>query len=183
MLSIDEWLDEKPYKELYDGTIHKKVSPGFPHGIVEGLAHSALLAWGAELGAVVIELRIYLDEGLTLVPDVSFVSNERLAALSEEDENRFPIAPDIVVEVRSSGDRTANIRRKTDLYLRHGTRLVLNVDPRSRSVIASTAAGERTFGSHDVVEDPGFPTLSIPVSRLFDPLDRLPLRGASTSSG
>ena len=26
MLSIDAWLDEKPYKELYDGMVHKKYS-------------------------------------------------------------------------------------------------------------------------------------------------------------
>jgi hypothetical protein len=32
VLSIDAWLDEKPYKELYDGAVHEKVSPQFNHG-------------------------------------------------------------------------------------------------------------------------------------------------------
>lgn len=174
MLSIDQWLDEKPYKELYDGTIHKKVSPGLPHGIVAGAAYAALSEWGSAFGTIAIELRVYLDEGLTLVPDVAFVSNECLAQLSEEERLRFPIAPDIVVEVRSPDDRIGNIGRKTGLYLQYGARLVLNIDPRSRIVALSTNAGERTLGCDAVVEDVSFPSLSIPVSRFFAPLDRLP---------
>jgi len=172
MLSIDAWLDEKPYKELYDGVVHEKVSPQRAHGKVVQRIGRLLEDWGGSRGDVAPEWRVYLAEGTTLVPDLAFISDERLAPLPEAQREKPPFAPDIVVEVRSPADREANIRRKTELYLAHGARIVLNVDPSTRTVSMSDARGEVTLRPGDVVTSPAFPDLRIPVYDMFAPLDR-----------
>jgi Uma2 family endonuclease len=167
MLSVDAWLDEKPYKELYDGVVHEKVSPLRTHGRVMGEIYMLLRAWSRGRGDVSLEWRMYLAEGVTLVPDLAFVSKERLAPLSHAEREKPPFAPDIAVEVRSPEDREANVRRKTELYLQHGAVIVLNVDPSTREVRLTDATGERTLKSGDAVEHPAFPGLSIEVEEIF----------------
>ncbi|HEY1728034.1 MAG TPA: Uma2 family endonuclease [Candidatus Baltobacteraceae bacterium] len=172
MLSIDAWLDEKPYKELFDGVVHEKVSPQRGHGEIMLNVGILLKAWGGDRGSVAMELRAYLGEGVTLVPDVAYVSGERLARLSAEEQERPPFAPDIVVEVRSPEDRELRIRRKTELYLAHGATLVLNVDPATRTIRVTDVHGEAIFRARETIEHAGFPGLQIPVDDVFASLDR-----------
>lgn len=171
MLSIDAWLDEKPYREVYDGAIHEKVSPQSTHGQVALQVGRLLGDWAGRRGRVGVEIRVYLAPGITLVPDVVFISAERLTPLSDEEREKPPYAPDIVAEVRSPEDREANVRRKTELYLAHGAVLVLNVDPHDRTVRLSAVDGERLLRSGEVVEHHAFPDLHIPVAAVFAPLD------------
>src|SRR5580704_6827342 len=111
MLSIDSWLDEKPYREVYDDVIHEKVSPQPSHGFVASRMSRLLDDWGSRRGKTGVEIRVYLKPGTTLVPDVAFFSNARWARLSEEQRRKPPFAPDIVAEVRSPDDREARIKR------------------------------------------------------------------------
>lgn len=172
MLSIDAWLDEKPYKELYDGVVHAKVSPQRIHGKVVVRLSRLLDDWGGSRGDVASEWRVYLAEGITLVPDVAFISDDRLAPLTEEEREKPPFAPDIAVEVRSPEDRARNIQRKTELYLRHGAKLVMNVDPFRRTVRVSDSDGDVTLRPGETIRHAAFPDLRIPVSEIFAPLDR-----------
>lgn len=172
MLSIDAWLDEKPYKELFDGVVHEKVSPRHAHGVIMLDVGILLKAWGEELGSVAMELRVYLGEGTTLVPDVAFISGRRLATLTPDEREKPPFAPDIVVEVRSPEDRERRVRRKTALYLAHGTSIVLDVDPSTRSVRVSDTDGEKIFRCGDAVTHHAFPDLQISVDDIFASLDR-----------
>lgn len=172
MLSIDAWLDEKPYKEIYDGVVHEKVSPQRTHAILSGEIYRLLRERTRGLGDVGVEWRVYLTEGTTLVPDVAFVSRERLAALSPQAREKPPFSPDIVVEVRSPEDREANIRRKTDLYLEHGAGIVLNVYPDDRTVRVNDRNGERVLQVGDAIEHPSIPGFHIPVDDIFTLLDR-----------
>lgn len=171
MLSIDAWLDEKPYREVYDGVIHEKVSPELPHAQVALRVARLLEDWGARRGAVGVEVRVHLAPGTTLVPDVAFFARERLAALSEAQRAKPPFAPDIAVEIRSPEDRDANVRRKTQLYLEYGAALVLNVDLESRRVYAVTADGEPVLLPGGAITHPNFPELHVPVAAIFAPLD------------
>lgn len=172
MLSIDAWLDEKPYKELYDGMVHEKVSPRSDHAKVALQCGILLARWAGALGDVGVEWRVYLAEGTTLVPDVAFVSHERLAPLSEHEKQKPPFAPDIVVEVRSPDDREGDIRRKTQLYLAHGALLVLNVDPSTRTILLDDARSEVVLHEGDILRHPAFPELLIAVSDIFAPLGK-----------
>ena len=143
MLSIDAWLDEKPYKELYDSAVHEKVSPQYDHGKVVFQIEKLLEAWSPGRGDFAAEWRIYPAEGISLVPDVAFISNSRLATLSKKERQKPPLAPDIAFEVRSPDDRETAVNRKTQLYLELGTTLVVNVDPERRVV-------RLTDSAHDV---------------------------------
>lgn len=173
MVSIDSWLDEKPYKEVYDGVIHEKVSPQLPHFAVAGKLGVLLSGWAGRRGLVGPELRVHLAPGTTLVPDLAFMSYERLAAIPPEQRATPPLAPEIVVEIRSPDDRDRSVRRKNELYLAHGAILVLNVDPESRSVRVGDANGEILLHPGDIIEHRAFPELRIPVAEIFAPLDDL----------
>lgn len=172
MLSIDAWLDEKPYKELYDGAVHEKVSPQFDHAELSLRIGTLLAQWAGDRGKAGVELRVYLAEGTTLVPDVAYVSRECLGPLGEKERQTPPFAPDIAVEIRSPEDRDADIRRKTQLYLAHGATIVLNVDPCERTVRMNDDKRELTLSAGDVVEHPAFADLHVPLAEIFAPLDR-----------
>ena len=166
------WLDERPYKEIYDGRIHPKVSPRLNHALVQAAVVSLLFEWGRERGASGSELRVYLDEHTSLVPDVSFISDERLERLSEAQRQKPPFAPELVVEIRSPKNRESSIHRKTALYLEHGAIAVLDVDPTQRLVRVTTRDGESTLKPGDTFMHPTFPELALPVNAIFAPLDR-----------
>ncbi|MFY9630380.1 MAG: Uma2 family endonuclease, partial [Candidatus Cybelea sp.] len=53
-----------------------------------------------------------------LVPDVAYVSNERLRPLNDEEVETPPLAPDVAVEILSPGDRRADLEDKIGVYLR-----------------------------------------------------------------
>ena len=166
------WLDEKPYKEIFDGRIHEKVSPKRTHGIVQGRIVSLLSAWGGGRGDIVVEWRVYLNRTTTLVPDVSFMSDERLRALSEKERETPPLAPELVVEIRSPDNRKRNILRKEALYLAHGAAAVLDIDPQARTIRVIDANGEVTLGPGDTFSHPTFPGLILAVDDVFAPLNR-----------
>ena len=168
----DAWLDEKPYKEVYDGRIHPKVNPQRKHALVQGVITALLLEWGRDRGDSGPEWRVYLDENTSLVPDVSFISDGRLAALSEAQREKPPFAPELVVEIRSPENRERAIARKTALYLQHGAVAVLDVDPARRLVRVTTLDGESTLQPGDAFAQPAFQGLAFPVDAIFAPLTR-----------
>ncbi len=66
-------------------------------------------------------------------PDVAWVSNERLAALSPDDLKRFAhVCPDFVIELLSENDTLAELQEKMEKYLRNGVRLGWLIDPKQR---------------------------------------------------
>jgi len=173
MLYTDAWLDEKPYKEIYDGRVHPKVSPQLRHMLVQGTVIALLFEWGRERGVSGPEWRVYLDENTSLVPDVSFMSDERLRQIPEEQREKPPISPELIVEIRSPQNRERNIRRKTTLYLEHGAVAVLEVDPARRLVHVTTREGESTLQAGDSFTHSAFLGLTLPVDAIFAPLERL----------
>ena len=66
-------------------------------------------------------------------PDVSFISRERLEEIGETD-GYWPAAPDLAVEVISPNDRYAEVEAKVLEWLDAGTRMVIVVNPRTRTV-------------------------------------------------
>ena len=79
-------------------------------------------------------------------PDVAFVRRERLP---DPEPTGFPdLAPDLVVEVVSPGDRAGEILAKVADWLSAGTRLVWVVDPERR-----LARVYRADGTEQIVEE------------------------------
>ncbi|HFA47980.1 MAG TPA: Uma2 family endonuclease [Bacteroidetes bacterium] len=91
-----------------------------------------------------------LPDGSTRAPDAAWISDERLADMSpEEEENNFiPVVPDFVVELRSSSDRLAKMKNKMkDIWMKNGVRLGWLIDPYKEKVYIY-----REDGSSDIVE-------------------------------
>ena len=87
---------EKPYIEYLAGRAVPKVSPKRRHGIVQGAMFATLRARARGRGDVAAEWRCYLrseHRRTSLVPDVAFISNERLAQLSEADREILDVLP------------------------------------------------------------------------------------------
>lgn len=172
MLSIDAWLDEKPYKELYDGVVREKVSPQSDHSLVMLRFGRLLDDWAAGRGWVGVEWRLYPRDGITLVPDIAFISDARLAPLSRQARQKPPLAPDIAIEIRSPDDRGADVDRKTSLYLELGTTLVINVDPARRVVRLTDRERDIELDESATLDHSAFEDLRIPIEAIFATIRR-----------
>ena len=75
--------------------------------------------------------RIQRDPDTVRAPDVAFGARERLAQVP--DEGYADLAPDLVVEILSPGDRPGEVLDKIGQWLSAGTRLVWVLDP-SRAI-------------------------------------------------
>jgi Uma2 family endonuclease len=165
----------KPALELYRGVLRQKKSPQFTHADIQSRMGTILRRWAAGRGRVGSEWRFYFleSDGIpssSLVPDVSFVSFERLPYDAVADAERPTIAPDIAVEVLSPDERPGRVAEKTGLYRHYGTRVVVVIDPRERSVRVHALAREPVMysvtGLAPVLDD-----FAIDLGELFAPLE------------
>jgi Uma2 family endonuclease len=94
------------------------------------------------------------------LPDVSFIRHDRLYPAAYE-QKVCPVTPDLIVEVLSEGNTTAEIDRKLDECFAGGTRLAWIIDCENRQATIYTARREcTTIGEDDSLEGgtilPGF---------------------------
>jgi Uma2 family endonuclease len=174
--SIPRSLDfpdvEKPYVESIRGRLEPKVSPKRTHSLLQlGIAEQ-VRRWAAGRGEVGTEWRFYLLSGAgkpsSLVPDVAYVSFERLPRDLPSDARERPrIAPDIATEIVSAGDSKRTLEEKIDLYLRHGSRVVIVVDPRPRTVALHTPDGDSTHLARGCIAVPPYDDLVLDLDALF----------------
>ena len=76
-----------------------------------------------------------LPNGATLSPDVAWVRNERLDALTDEQWHKFlPLCPDFVLELRSPSDSMRELHKKMEEYGENGAQLGWLLDPASKQV-------------------------------------------------
>ena len=150
--------------ELVRGVLVVKEPPGFRHGrIMVALAsrlanHSDAHGLG---GVVVADVGFWLERGPDTVrgPDIAYIAPERAP---NPDFAKYPeLAPDLVVEIMSPGDRPGEVLAKVSDWLTAGCRLVWVVDPQRRHARVYRADGTESLVSdasalegEDVV--PGF---------------------------
>jgi Uma2 family endonuclease len=108
------------------------------------------------------------DPDTVLGGDVCFFSYERLPR-GEMPDGLLPVAPDLVVEVRSPTDRWSNIFAKVGAYLAANVRVVIVVDDASASASVYRADElQQIFHNGDELTVPDvLPGFAVPVSRLF----------------
>ncbi len=165
-------LRDKPEIELLGGRKYPKMSPKRTHGLVQMAVAAILRRCAAGRGQVVPEWRCRLTPMDELVPDVGYMSFERLLPLSDTEREEPPFAPDIAVEVRSPSNRAAYDAKKIAVYLMHGAQLVLDIDPADRMVHAhAPGTGTRSFRTLDTFEHPHTPWLRFDVAELFVDID------------
>jgi Uma2 family endonuclease len=162
--------DERFRDELSRGRLIREPRPGGEHGVVTANLFAALHAHVAAhgLGRVLIETGYLLAHEPPTVrgPDVSFIAAGRLPDVPPT--GFWRLAPDLVAEVVSPGDRAEEMRRRVADYLAAGTREVWLVRIRSRAVIRHrTGERARVFGDAADLTTPLLPGLRIPVASLF----------------
>ena len=130
--------------ELIDGVLVEKAM-----GSKESLIASVLvqILWNYldkhDLGVVLGEggmLRLF--PGRVRIPDVSFVSWDRLPGGVFPDDPIAKIAPDLAIEVLSRGNTKREIQLKLHDLFKAGTGLVWVIDPKTQTAEAYTAADE-----------------------------------------
>jgi Uma2 family endonuclease len=164
--------ETKPETEWVRGRALQKTSPTWEHARLQGTLFRILEDWGGAYGQTGSEWRFRLApaNALTrpLVPDVSYVRNERLRGLPHEELQTPHLALDIAVEILSPGDRSADVEDKILVYLAAGTSLVMLVDPRKRSVTLVDAEQRRTLGENETLDHPALPGFSLRLTKLFE---------------
>ena len=168
---------DKPEIELLDGRAYPKVSPKARHAGVQAALIRVIEDLAGNRGFVGPEWRFKIgradDTNTTFVPDVAYVSFDRLRAIPEKQRDEPPFAPDIAVEVRSPSDDLAFLRRKIERYLETGSILVLVADPDQRAITAHDSRGLRNFAAGDRFEHPALAWLTFDVAVIFAKLDLL----------
>lgn len=159
--------------ELVRGEVRQMTPAGYQHGVLAAhiaalldahvRAHGLGSVTGAETG-----FQMASDPDTVRAPDAAFVTRERIEPTGLV-EGFFPGAPDLAVEVLSPSDSYTEVEDKALAWLAAGSRMVLVVDPRRRSVTVYRSpaairvlAGEEAIDGDDVV--PGW---QAPLAELF----------------
>jgi Uma2 family endonuclease len=160
--------------ELIEGVPYEMSPSGIDHGDYQAILH-------LELGNFVRKNRLgrtYVSDAgfvmtrnpdTVLVPDVSFVSKERLPNGQRAPIGFASFAPDIAIEVVSPSNTESEILRKTGIYLAGGVRAVWLVRPEQRTVTVFTPdAPERILQMGETLDGgnilPGF---ALPLVDIF----------------
>lgn len=164
--------------ELIEGTLVEKPM-GYEEAVLTGVLLTLLnnFLWDNNIGiAAGPDGTLKLTTGLLRVPDISFVSWDRLPGRPKPSKPVPRLALDLAVEVFSKGNTKAEMERKLREYFDASTQLVWFVYPKTRTVHVYTAPrrpvvlkGDDRLDGGDVL--PGF---SVPIRELFDRAGRGP---------
>jgi Uma2 family endonuclease len=149
--------DDGMRRELVRGELYTMPPAGWEHGSISGRLAASLIPFveDHDLGGVGVgDVGFILarDPDLVRAPDVAFIRKDRLP---EGGLARGFVrgAPDLAVEVVSPNDRYGDVDEKVADWLAHGTRLVLVVNPRPRTVgVHRPDAPVRTLGEDDTLD-------------------------------
>ena len=171
-MTADELLelpDDGNLHELVAGELTTMSPAGAGHGVV-----SSRIA--IRLGQYVLDRKLgetfSSDTGFLLqrdpdtvrAPDTAFVSAARFVRTKKY----FPGAPDLAVEVISPTDTFHEVETKVREYLRAGARMVIVINPESRSAIVNTSGATVRLGEDDVLDGGDVvPGWRLPLSELF----------------
>ena len=124
--------------ELIRGVLHETMAAGLRHGeIVAAL----IIAIGVHIRPGRLGRIFGSDSGVLLErdpdtvrePDVAYISAERLP-LDIEISGYCPVAPDLVVEIKSPSDSEQAVDEKATMWLSFGVRMALVINPEARTI-------------------------------------------------
>jgi Uma2 family endonuclease len=176
-LTLDDFLaqpEEKPYREYIRGDVVEKLMPDNAHGTLQLFLGALILQFLARnpLGGVRSEWRCIFGPPSgerVYIPDLVFVSSERLPHGDARVNRYLRAAPDLAVEILSPDQLLTRFTEKVQFYLLYGVRLVWVVDPATETVLVLAPGQEpRTLSAGEVLEGgdvlPGF---SVPLAAIF----------------
>jgi len=162
-------------REIIDGELFVTRAPHWKHQQIIARLTRALENWSEQYGDgnTLPNLGIIPSKEDSVIPDLVWVSNERLAAI-EDEAGHFTGFPELVVEVLSAGER--NIYRdkqaKLKLYSQGEVQEYWIVDRfRQELEIYRPEKGQlvlvETLTATDTLTSPLFPNFSLSVSPIF----------------
>jgi Uma2 family endonuclease len=178
---IDIEAREDRLCELVDGVLVEK-----PMGFYESRVAAVLIQLLGnfldqhDLGIVVGEAGMMrLAPGLVRIPDVSFISWDRIPDRQVPHRPIPDLVPDLAVEVLSESNTDKEMERKRGEYFRTGVRLAWFIDPIERTAEVYTAVDRSTAIEPDGALDGGdmLPGFVLPLRELFARVDRRGPRG------
>lgn len=164
--------DDGSRRELVAGVLHMMSPAGGRHGRIAG---RLFLRIGnhveqRKLGEVFAAETGYIlrrDPDTVRAPDVSFVSRERLGDLADH-AGYLPIAPDLAAEVVSPSDESSKVEAKAMDWLHSGVRVVLVVDPQTKSIREYRSSSEiRVYDDGTIALQDILPDFKLDVAELF----------------
>jgi Uma2 family endonuclease len=177
LTTADELLrlpDDGMRHELIAGELRTMAPAGSEHGWIAmnlGIplgqyvrAHGLGRVYAAETGFL-----LTTEPDTVRAPDVAFVRQERVLAAGRV-SGYWLGAPDLAAEVISPNDTYTEVEDKVAVWLEHGARLVLVVDPRRRTVAVHCPGRPRRLLTENDVVDGGdaVPGWTLPVRDLFE---------------
>jgi Uma2 family endonuclease len=167
--------ETKPATEWLLGGPVQKVSPRYAHALMQRLVAQYLGEWAKGRGRVGTEWRVWVSPGREgaryLVPDIAFVSYERLPRAARAVAEEPYVTPNAVFEIRSKDDRNILVEHKVDVYLRAGCDLVAILDPYERRLVAHDSEAVTILAAGDVFTHAALPEFKLPLPELFAELD------------
>ncbi len=161
--------------EIIGGELFVSKQPHFYHQHLCGKLYKLLENWNdyKKLGQTIFAPGLIFADDDDVIPDVAWLSNERLAVALEKD-GKLHSAPDLITEVLSQGSTNQHRDRdaKLDLYSRRGVLEYWIVDWQSPSVeVYREKNGELvkviTMVKGDILSSPLLPEFSASVDALF----------------
>jgi Uma2 family endonuclease len=164
----------KPATEWVNGRALQKMSPQEKHARAQRRIATALGAWADDTGSGRVgtewEFRVTPPHEATrpLVPDVAFLSFDSLSYERDEAAQIPHMAPDVAVEILSPNDQRRDVDEKTRVYLAAGTKLVLLVDPVTKTFVAHDVGQTRTFSATQTFTHVALPGFAVQVASMFE---------------
>ena len=166
--------ETKPETEWLRGRAVRKMSPQRDHVVLQKWWLVRLDRWVAGRGEVGTEWRFRVappGEAIRpLVPDVAYLSYERMNDATVEEIQAPLVPPNVAVEIRSPGDSRRDVEDKVAVLIRAGTDVVIVVNPKTRTVFAQDAASRHIFSGADTFEHPALPGFTFSLAEMFDAL-------------
>lgn len=164
--------------ELIDGTLVEKVM-GYEESQVAVELITSLNLFNREHNLGLVggpDGTLRLTTGLLRIPDVSFVSWDRLPGRTRPSTPVPRLALDLAVEVIGAGNSKAEMDRKLREYFDADTRLVWFLDPKTRTARVFTSPRRGTRLTEDDSLDGGevLPGFLLPLRELFRRANRGP---------
>jgi Uma2 family endonuclease len=169
--AFEQLPDDGMHHELIEGELQTLPPPKSKHSEVAKRVFLALVAIEKRAG-----YSAYTEAGYKLThkpstwiqPDVSMIRETR--ATDADPDGYFLGAPELAVEVISPSESAADIERKIELLLAHGSLIVWEIYPRSLKVRVFLRGG--AISEHGIGDSLTLPGIlddwSLPVAQIFE---------------
>jgi Uma2 family endonuclease len=163
---------QKQSCELVDGVLVEKAM-GVKESMMACFIIQLLLNFleDKDLGIVLgADAAMRLMPGLVRIPDVSFISQDRLTDGNLPDAPLPDLVPDLAVEVLSKSNTKKEIKRKLHDYFLCGVRLAWVFQPKTQTAEVYTSPTDVRRLNKDQMLDGGdvLPGFTLPLRRVFD---------------